>query len=126
MNTDAPYVLPDDDPAGIAVQPLTHLCTSTQGGVVPPFLWHEYTKRQVGTTDDYAVTVNGASCTIGVGTTGEANARHCCLSYGFHPVTHTTAQIATYTPLAFLLVLFFGIGAYQKWRRDVNKALRKL
>ncbi len=123
--TEEPFALPDDDPAGIAVQPVTKFCTSTKGSVVPPFGWKEYEKTQQGISDTYGMTVNGVFCAIGTGSQGELDAKACCALAGYRYVTPTVAQIAAYAPLVVLLLVFLAIGAYQKWRRDVKKVMQK-
>ncbi|MBI3956955.1 MAG: hypothetical protein HY340_03100 [Candidatus Kerfeldbacteria bacterium] len=123
MTTPEEPPAPDNDPAGIAVQPITNFCTSTQGSVVPPFGWKEYAKQQQGTSDVYGVTVDGALCQIGTGGQGELDARVCCDVFGFRYVSNATAQIAAYAPLVGLFLVFLAIGAYQKWRRDVVRTL---
>ncbi len=124
MNPDEELaVLPDDDPHGLAVQPVTHLCTGTKGSTTPPFLWKEYEKQQQGTSDVYSVLVQGEECVIGTGGQGLADVQSCCALAGYQYVGQTTAQVATYTPLVLLLLIFVGIGGIQKWRRDVKKAI---
>lgn len=124
MNPDEQVVLlPDDDPHGIAVQPVTHLCTATKGSVTPPFLWKEYEKQQQGTSDTYGVLIRDRECVIGTGEQGETDVRSCCALAGYQYVRPTAAQVATYAPLVLLLLMFLGIGGIQKWRRDVKKAI---